>query len=103
MHISKALIDDFQVDMAKIMKIYTKPMLVLQCGGDERPGELLPWSDERIQELSTEVALRDKGTYLTVRGDVKVNPQASMTKDLKAEWWIEYLERQRDSQRNSSL
>ena len=94
----QALIDDFQVDMAKIMKIYTKPMLVLQCGGDGRPGEPLPWSDAQIQALSTEVAMRDQGTDLTVRGDVKVNPQASMTKDLKAEWWIEYLERQRDSQ-----
>jgi len=94
----QALIDDFQADMAKIMKIYTKPMLVLQCGGDGRPGEPLPWSDERIQALSNEVAMRDQGTDLTVRGDVKVNPQASMTKDLKAEWWIQYLERQRDSQ-----
>jgi hypothetical protein len=73
-------------------------MLVLQCGGDGRPGEPLPWSDERIRALSTEVSLRDQGTDLTVRGDVKVTPQASMTKDVKAEWWIEYLERQRDSQ-----
>jgi len=39
-----------------------------------------------------------QGTNLTVRGDVKVNPQASLTKDPKAEWWIQYLERQRDSQ-----
>jgi len=94
----QALIDDFQVDMAKIMKVYTKPMLVLQCGGDGRPGEPLPWSDERIQALAYEISLRDQGTDLTVRGDVKVTPQASMTRDLKAEWWIQYLERQRDSQ-----
>ena len=48
-------------------------MLVLQCGGDDRPDEPLPWSDERIQALSTEVSLRNQGIDLTVRGDLKVN------------------------------
>ena len=94
----QALIDDFQVDMAKIMKVYTKPMIVAQCGGDGRPGAPAPWSDAQIQALSNEIASREQGTDLTVRGDVNVTPMASMTKDLKVEWWIEYLERQRDSQ-----
>ena len=94
----QALIDDFQVDMTKIMKVYTKPMIVAQCGGDGRPGAPAPWSDAQIQALSNEIASREQGTDLTVRGDVNVTPMASMTKDLKVEWWIEYLERQRDSQ-----
>ena len=94
----QALIDDFQVDMAKIMKVYTKPMLVLQCGGDGHTGEPLPWSYEQIQALLDQVSNREQGTDLAVRGDVKVTPQASMTKDVRVEWWIEYLERQRDSQ-----
>ena len=94
----QALIDDFQADMARIMKLYTKPMIVAQCGGDGSPGQPQPWSDSQIQALSSEIASRDQGTDLTVRGDVKIMPMASMTKDLKAEWWIEYLERQRGSQ-----
>ncbi len=94
----QALLEDFQVDMAKIMKVYTKPMLVLQCGGDGRVGEPLPWSNEQIQALLDQVTNREQGTDLAVKGDVKVTPQGSMTRDLKAEWWITYLERQRDSQ-----
>ena len=52
----------------------------------------------KSRRFQLKLSMRDQGTDLTVRGDVKVNPQASMTKDLKVEWWIEYLERQRDSQ-----
>jgi hypothetical protein len=94
----QALLDDFQVDMAKIMKIYTKPMMVAQCGGDGAPGNPEPWSDPQLDNMSNTLAARDQGTDLTVRGDVKITPMSSMTKDLKAEWWIQYLERQRDSQ-----
>ena len=94
----QALIDDFQVDMAKIMKVYTKPMLIAKCGGDGSPGKAQPWSDAQLDVMSNTLQVRDQGTDLTVRGDVEVQPMSSLTKDLKAEWWIEYLERQRDSQ-----
>jgi hypothetical protein len=94
----QALIDDFQVDMAKIMKVYTKPMLIAKCGGNGAPGMPEPWSDPQLDVMSNTLAVRDQGTDLTVRGDVEVTPMSSLTKDLKAEWWIEYLERQRDSQ-----
>ena len=94
----QALIDDFQVDMAKIMKVYTKPMLIAKCGGNGAPGMPEPWSDPQLDVMSNTLAARDQGTDLTVRGDVEVTPMSSLTKDLKAEWWIEYLERQRDSQ-----
>ena len=92
------MIDDFQVDMAKIMKVYTKPMLIAKCGGNGAPGMPEPWSDPQLDVMSNTLAVRDQGTDLTVRGDVEVTPMSSLTKDLKAEWWIEYLERQRDSQ-----
>ena len=94
----QALIDDFQADMAKIMKVYTKPMLIAECGGDGSPGQPQPWSENQINVISSYLASRDQGTDLTVRGDVTIKPMSSLTKDLKAEWWIEYLERQRDSQ-----
>jgi len=94
----QALIDDFQVDMAKIMKVYTKPMLIAKCGGNGAPGMPEPWSDPQLDVMSNTLAVRDQGTDLTVRGDVEVTPMSSLTKDLKAEWWIQYLERQRDSQ-----
>src|SRR5208283_4349402 len=65
----QALIDDFQADMAKIMKVYTKPMLIAECGGDGSPGQPQPWSEPQMDVMSSNLAARDQGTDLTVRGD----------------------------------
>ena len=94
----QALIDDFQVDMAKIMKVYTKPMLIAKCGGMVLRGSLSLGVILNSMLCQIPGLRRDQGTDLTVKGDVEVPPMSSLTKDLKAEWSIEYLERQRDSQ-----
>ena len=75
-----------------------KPMLIAECGGDSSPGQPEPWSDPQSDVTSKTPTTCDQGTDRTGRGDVEVTPMSSLTKDLKAEWWIEYLERQRDSQ-----
>jgi len=84
--------------MAKIMKVFTKPMLIAKCGGNGAPRMSEPWSDPQLDVMSNTLATRNQGTDLTVRGDAEVTPISSLTKDLNTEWWIQYLERQRDSQ-----
>ncbi len=53
---------------------------------------------KKCRRFWIEVSQRDQGTDLVLSGEVKVTPQGSMTRDLRVEWWIQYLERQRDSQ-----
>jgi hypothetical protein len=88
----QALVDQFQDDMALIMHIYTKPMLVVKAGTAERP-----FSDPQLQSLVEAFRDRKPATDVFVRGDVEVTVVQSMTKDVNIQWWIEYLHKQREA------
>jgi hypothetical protein len=86
----QALIDDFQSDMATIMKCYSKPMLAVRAGTPE-----IPWSDTQLANLVAAFTERGPGTDVFTRGDVEVKVIQSMTKEINVEWWLDYLHRQR--------
>jgi hypothetical protein len=89
----QALTDDFQHDMAVIMKIYTKPILAYQCGTPEAE-----WSDDKLRAFIDSMGEREQGTDLAFKHDVKPIPIDSMTKSLRVEWWLNYLLQQREAQ-----
>jgi hypothetical protein len=88
----QALIDLLQDDMALIMHIYTKPMLVVRAGTPERP-----FSDPQLQSLMEAFRDRRPATDVFVRGDVEVTVVQSMTKEVNIEWWLTYLQVQRSA------
>jgi hypothetical protein len=51
----QAYIDSFQRDMATIMAVYTKPMLVIKAGTPERP-----FTDPQREALQETFAKRDR-------------------------------------------
>ncbi len=89
----QALMDDFQHDMATIMKIYTKPIIAYQCGT-----ERAAWSDSKLQTFIEGMAERQQGTDIAFKHDVNPIPIDSMTRGLRVEWWLNYLQLQRDAQ-----
>jgi hypothetical protein len=89
----QALTDDFQHDMAIIMKVYTKPILAYQCGTPEAE-----WSDEKLREFIDTMGEREQGTDLAFKHDVNPIPIDSMTRSLRVEWWLNYLLQQREAQ-----
>jgi hypothetical protein len=89
----QALTDDFQHDMATIMKIYTKPILAYQCGTEKAE-----WSDIKLQNFINGMAERQQGTDLAFKHDVNPIPIDSMTRNLRVEWWLNYLLQQREAQ-----
>lgn len=88
----QALIDQLQDDMALIMHIYTKPMLVVKAGTPERP-----FSDAQLQGLMEAFRDRRPATDVFVRGDVEVTVVQSMTKEVNIQWWLDYLQVQRSA------
>jgi hypothetical protein len=91
--LTQALIDDFQHDLAVIMKVYTKPIIAFQCGTPQ--GE---WSDTKLQDFIDGMGEREQGTDLAFKHDVKPIPIDSMTRGLRVEWWLNYLIQQREAQ-----
>ena len=88
----QSLIDDFQTDMATIMKVYTKPMLIVTCGTPDRP-----FNDSQLGAVVSAFQNRDAATDVFVRGDVQVKTMQSMTREIKVDWWLEYLHKQRQA------
>lgn len=88
----QALIDQFQQDMAVITHVYAKPMLVVQAGRPE-----LPFGDLQLSQLMQAFSQRDVATDVFVRGDVNVKPLTSLTKDIKLDFWLNFLLTQRAS------
>ena len=88
----QALIDDLQTDMATIMKVYTKPMLVVQAGTPE-----MPWGDQQLAQLVQAFQDRQPATDVFVRGDVNAKVIQSMTREINVQWWLDYLHRQREA------
>ena len=85
-------IDDFQNDMALIMKAYTKPMLDVTCGTPERP-----FGDAMIGAVQNAFAQRGPVTDVFHRGDISVKVIGSMTSNIRVQWWLDYLNQQRAS------
>jgi len=90
--LTQSLIDDFQTDMATIMKVYTKPMLIVTCGTPDRP-----FNDSQLGAVVSAFQNRDAATDVFVRGDVQVKTMQSMTREIKVDWWLEYLHKQRQA------
>ena len=88
----QALIKQFEDDMAVIMHTYTKPMLIVKAGTPE-----IPWSDAQLQEITEVFSNRTPGFDVFVRGDVTVEPMKSLTADIKVDFWLNYLYKQREA------
>ncbi len=88
----QAYIDSFQRDMATIMAVYTKPMLVIKAGTPERP-----FTDPQREALQETFAKRGPATDVVVRGDIDVSSMQSMTRQINVDWWIKYLHDQRQA------
>jgi hypothetical protein len=89
----QAVIEDFSHDMAIIMKVYTKPILAFTCGV---PGG--EWSDEKVADFLYNMNQRAQGADIAVRNDVIITPIQSLTSQIRVEWWLNWLEKQRDAQ-----
>jgi hypothetical protein len=88
----QALIDQLEDDMAIIMHLYTKPMLVVKAGRPE-----MPFSDPQLQQLMEAFRDRQPATDVFVRGDVAVDVVPSLTKDVNVQFWLDYLYKQREA------
>lgn len=88
----QALINQFENDMAVIMQVYTKPMLVVKAGAPEKP-----WSDDQLAQLVEAFRTRKPGTDVFIRGDVSADVIQSMTKDINVQFWLDYLYKQREA------
>ena len=87
------MLNDFQHDMATIMKIYTKPILAYRCGTEKAE-----WFDTKLQNFIDGMAERQQGTDLAFKHDVEPIPIDSQTRNLHVEWWLDYLLGQRKAQ-----
>jgi hypothetical protein len=88
----QALIDQFEDDMATIVHVYTKPMLVVKAGTPERP-----FSDPQLTSLMQAFQNRQAATDVFVRGDVTVDVIKSLSKDVNLQFWLNYLYVQRSA------
>ena len=88
----QALIDQLEDNMATIVTVYAKPMLVVKAGTPERP-----FSDQQLQQLVEAFRDRKPATDVFVRGDVDVQVIPSLTKDVNINWWLDYLYTQREA------
>lgn len=84
------LIEQLENDMAVISHLYTKPMLIIQAGTPDKP-----LNPNQINELIDSFTGRGIASDVFVRGDVSVKPIPSMTRDIKIQWWLDYLLQQR--------
>ena len=89
----QALIDDFSHDMSIIMKVYTKPIMMFTCGTLEEP-----WSDEKLANFSALMDQRLQSSDIFVKADVAAKDVQSMTSKINVDWWLNWLEKQRDAQ-----
>jgi hypothetical protein len=87
----QALIDQLEDDMAVISHLYTKPMLVIQGGTPEKP-----YSIAELNQLIDSFEARGVGSDIFLRGDASAHPIQSMTRDIKIQWWLEYLHNMRE-------
>ncbi len=88
--LNQAYIDAYEKDMATIIGVYLKPMLVVAAGTPERP-----FTDPQIAALMDQFQDRRPNSDVFVRGDVKVSQIESLTRTINFEPWMKYLERQR--------
>jgi hypothetical protein len=88
----QALLDQLEDDLAVIVHCYTKPMLVVQAGRPEQP-----FSDPQLEALMQAFSSRQAATDVFVRGDVNVKPLTSLTRDIKIDFWLSYLYKQREA------
>ena len=88
----EALINQLENDLATLTHVYVKPMIWVQAG---RPDA--PFSDQQLSQLMQAFSQRDVATDVFTRGDVNVKPLTSLTKDIKVDYWLEYLYKQREA------
>ena len=86
------LINQFENDMGIIMHVYTKPMLVVKGGTPDKP-----YSDPKLAELVKAFQNRKAGTDVFVRGDVSAESIKSLTAEIKVDFWLDYLYKQREA------
>jgi hypothetical protein len=67
-------------------------MLWIQAGRPEQP-----FSDLQLNQLMQAFSSRGQATDVFTRGDVNVKPLTSLTKDIKVDYWLNYLYKQREA------
>jgi hypothetical protein len=88
----QAYIDQFEQDMAIICHIYTKPMLDVAGGTPDKP-----YIADQLNQLIDSFSNRGVASDIFHRGDVTIKPIPSMTRDIKIQWWLEYLHQMREA------
>jgi len=88
----EALINQLENDLATLTHVYVKPMIWVQAG---RPDA--PFSDQQLSQLMQAFSQRDVATDVFTRGDVNVKPLTSLTRDIKVDYWLNYLYKQREA------
>ena len=88
----QALIDQFEDDMAVISHLYTKPMLDVAAGTPEKP-----YTADQLNQLIESFSGRSVASDVFHRGDCTVTAIPSMTRDIKIQWWLEYLHEMREA------
>lgn len=87
----QAYIDQLEQDMAVISHLYTKPMLDVAAGTAEKP-----YTIDQLNELIDSFSNRGIGSDVFHRGDATVKIIPSMTRDIKIQWWLDYLHNMRE-------
>jgi len=86
-------INAFEDAMTQIILAYGKPLLIVKVGTPERPATL-----EEIESVVEAFKNRQPASDIIVKGNYEVQPiQALSPASAQVEWYLSYLERQRDA------
>lgn len=91
---TQALLTQFENDLASLLHIYAKPMLVARVG----VGSPAPVSPKRITAVRDVLQSRGVGSDLIVPADVEINSVSAMApRTFRYEEYLRYLEEQREA------
>jgi hypothetical protein len=86
-------INAFEDAMTQIVLAYGKPLLIVKVGTPERPA-----TTEEVESVAEAFKNRQPASDIIVKGNYEVQPiQALSPASSQINWYLEYLERQRDA------
>ncbi len=84
------LLNQFENDMAVWMHNQVVLPTIFKGGSAEKP-----YTRDMMVDLMSKFANRTNVSNIFVRGDVEVTPLQGAAKNLKVDWWLQYLQRRR--------
>ncbi len=84
------LLNQFENDMAVWMHNQVVLPTIFKGGTAEKP-----YTRDMMVDLMSKFANRTNSTNMFVRGDVEVIPLQGAAKNIKVDWWLQYLQRRR--------